>query len=221
MTARGSIMKTGKRHTLLLFRNKYRSHRALYLIVFLLCMGLYTFLYLVPDNLVALDVVNKILPYAWIALVAGSIAFIVFLFRMIASQIPYIQCFDNNFKIQTPLYPIVFSYRRVKETRPNALFEIFKKDKVSGREARFLEQYSGQMALIVELDGFPMPLNWLKFWMTNLMFTPDGRGIVVWVQDWMTLNREFGDFKDKWRDRRTGKDQETKLSPYARFIREQ
>ena len=209
-------MKTGKRHSLLLFRNKYRSHRGLYLMVFLLCMGLYLFLYLAPDNLV--KPILGLWPYAWILLVVGSIAFVLFLFRMIASQIPYIQCTEKNFKIQTPLYPIVFSYRRVKETRPNALFEVFKKDKVSKQEARFLEKYSGQTAVIVEMDGFPMSLKWLKFWMTNLMFTQDGQSLVVWVQDWMTLNRELSDFKDKWRDRHMGKDQET-LSPYARLIR--
>jgi hypothetical protein len=219
MTAGGQIMKKGKRHTLLLFRNKYRSDRALYFLVFLACVGLYLLLYLGPADLVAR------LPqwppqFDWILLAIGAAAFMIFMFRMIASRIPFIQCTEKNFKVQTPLYPVVFSYRRVKETRPNALFEVFKKDKVSKQEARFLEKYSGQTAVIVEMDGFPMSLKWMKFWMTNLMFTPDGQGLVLWVQDWMTLNRELSDFKDKWRDRHMGKDQET-LSPYARLIRGQ
>lgn len=211
------MMKTGKRHTLLLFRNKYQSHRLLYFLVFVLCIGLYLFLYLGPADLVAR------LPqwppqYDWILLAIGAIAFVLFVFRLVASLIPYLQCSEKNFKIQTPLYPIVFSYRRVKETRPNALFEIFKKDNVSRQDAHFLEKYSGQTAVIVEMEGYPMPLNWLKFWMTDLMFTPDGRGLVLWVEDWMTLNRELGDFKDKWRNRHLGKDQEA-LSPYARMVK--
>ena len=212
-------MNKGKRHTLSLFRNKYRSHRALYLAVFLLCMGLYAFLYLAPDNLVA--PILGLWPYAWIILLIGSIAFVLFLFRLIASQIPYIQCTETNFIIQTPLYPIVFSYKRVQGTRPNALFEIFKKDKVSRREARFLEKYAGQTAIVVDLTSYPMSLRWLKFWMTKLMFTPDGRGLVLWVQDWMTLNRELSDFKDKWRDRNSKKDDRVSLSPYARMLKDQ
>jgi hypothetical protein len=213
-------MKKGKRHSLLLFRNKYRSDRALYFIVFFLCIGLYLFLYLAPPELVLRLPVQWPPQYDWILLAIGSVSFVIFVFRIVASQIPFIQCTEKNFKIQTPLYPIVFSYRRVKETRPNALFEVFKKDKVSKQDARFLEKYSGQTAVIVEMDGFPMPLNWMKFWMTNLMFTPDGQGLVLWVQDWMTLNRELSDYKDKWRDRHMGKDQE-KLSPYARLTRGQ
>ena len=200
------MMKTGKRHTLVLFRNKYRSHGALYFLVFLLCTGLYLFLYLGPADLVA-RFPQWPPQYDWILLAIGSIAFVLFVFRLVASQIPFIQCTEENFKIQTPLYPIVFSYRRVKGTRPNALFEVFRKDDVSGQEARFLEKYSGQTAIIVEMDGYPLSLDWLKFWMTNLMFTPDGRGIVLWVEDWMTLNRELSDFKDKWRNRYLGKDQ--------------
>ena len=63
-----------------------------------------------------------------------------------------------------------------------------------------------------------MPLNWLKFWMTDLMFTPDGRGLVLWVEDWMTLNRELGDFKDRWRERNMKKEDEV-MSPYMRIIK--
>jgi hypothetical protein len=214
-------MNKGKRHLLLLFRNKYRSNRALYFAVFFACIGLYLFLYLAPEDLVLRLPVQWPPQVDWILLAIGSIAFVIFLFRMIASQIPYVQCAETNFKIQTPLYPIVFSYKRVQGTRPNALFEIFKKDKVSRREAHFLEKYAGQTAIVVDLAGYPMSLRWLKFWMTNLMFTPDGRGLVLWVQDWMTLNRELSDFKDKWRDRNSKKDDRISLSPYARMLKDQ
>jgi len=215
-------MDRGKRHILLLFRNKYRSHRALYLAVFLLCIGLYAFLYLAPDNLIKpiLDLGPTVWKYTWIILLVAGIAFVLFLFRLIASRIPYVQCTEKNFKVQTPLYPIVFSYKRVQATRPNALFEIFKKDKVSGSQARFLEKYSGQTAIVVDMTSLPMSLRWLKFWMTDLMFSSDGRSVVLWVQDWMTLNRELSDFKDKWRDRNMKKDDAIALSPYARFLKD-
>ena len=34
------------------------------------------------------------------------------------------------------------------------------------------------------------------------MFTPDNRALVLWVEDWMMLNRELSDFKDRWRERK-------------------
>ena len=41
----------------------------------------------------------------------------------------------------------------------------------------------------------------MKFWMSRLMFTADNQALVFWVEDWMTLNRELSDFKDRWRER--------------------
>jgi hypothetical protein len=52
------------------------------------------------------------------------------------------------------------------------------------------------------------------------MFTSDNRGLVLWVEDWMTLNRELGDFKDRWRDRKTGRDEGPAASLYGQIMRD-
>ena len=205
----------GKRHTLLLFRTRYRRYRAWYLFASLIFIGVYVLV-----NQLPLDVAERFpwtAQYDWILLLIGSILFLLFLGRTIAGEIPYVQCTERNLKIQTPFLPLYFSYRRVKETRPNALFEIFRRDKVSRREARFLEKVAGQTAIIVDMNGYPMSMTWMKFWMSNLMFTPDGLGLVLWVQDWMMLNRELSDFKDHWRDRKLKRDEPPPISPYSRL----
>jgi hypothetical protein len=35
----------------------------------------------------------------------------------------------------------------------------------------------------------------------RLVFSSDNRALVLWVEDWMTLNREISDYKDRWRER--------------------
>ena len=212
-------METGKRHPLLLFRARYRRQRGLYFIVALALFGLYVLVKLLPPD------IGQRFPWAadsdWILLLFGAIIFIIAVFRWIAGVIPYVQCSERNLKIQTPLYPIVISYKRVKETRPNPLFQIFPKEKLSRRDGQLVLNLktAGQTAIVVDMTSWPMSLPWMKFWMSNLMFTPDGRGLVLWVEDWMTLNRELSDFKDRWRDRRLGRD-ESSASLYSQVMRD-
>jgi hypothetical protein len=204
----------GKRHLLLLFRQKYHSHKAVYFFAALAAFGLYLFIYLGPA-----DAVSRIPwspKYDWIVLAIATLIALLFVFRLVASRIPYVQCTELNIRIQTPFLPVVISYARVRETRPNALFEIFKRDKVSRREARFLEKISGQTAIVVDVNSLPMSIGWLKFWMSNLMFTPGNDGLVLWVEDWMTLNRELADFKDRWRERHMS---QADSNPYNRIAR--
>lgn len=196
------MKQAGKRHTLLVFRKRYRDHRGLYFFVALMFFGLYVLINLLPLE------VSRRFPWQgefdWVLLAIGAVIFGVGLFRWIASEIPYVQCTEKNLKIQTPLYPIVISYRRVKETRPNPLFQIYHREKLTRGERNLVlaDKVGGQTAIVVDMVSWPMSLGWLKFWMTNLMFTPDNRGLVLWVEDWMTLNRELSDFKDRWRDRK-------------------
>ena len=45
-------------------------------------------------------------------------------------------------------------------------------------------------------------MRWMRFWLGNLVFSSDNRALVLWVDDWMALNRELSDYKDRWRERR-------------------
>jgi len=212
-------MENGKRHPLLLFRTRYRRQRGLYFVAALALIGLYVLIKVLPP-----DISQRfawLADNSWLLVLLGVIVFIIAVFRWIAGVIPYVQCTERNLKIQSPLYPIVISYKRVKETRPNPLFQIFPKEKLSRRDGQLLLNLKtgGQPALVVDMISWPMSLRWMKFWMSSLMFTPDGRGLVLWVEDWMTLNRELSDYKDRWRDRRLGRD-ESSTSLYSQVMRD-
>jgi hypothetical protein len=203
-------MKQGKRHSLLVFRRRYRNHRGLYFSVAIFFFAFYAVLNLLPAAF------WERLPwgpaYDWILLAASGGVFVLAMFRWIAGEIPYVQCTAQNLKIQTSLYPIVISYKRMKATRPNPLFQVYHRDQLSRAERRLVldDKVGGQTAIVIDMVSWPMRLPHLKFWLSNLLVTPDNRGLVLWVEDWMTLNRELGDFKDRWRGRQAGHD---KMSP--------
>ena len=194
-------MQTGKRHALLVFKTRYRKNRSLYFIAALALIALYAAIHLLPGSIW----VNTpwVPEFDWLLLLAAVVVLAIAVFRWFAGRVPYIQCSARNIKIQTPLYPVVISYKRLQETRPNTLFHVFGNAKLSrGEKSTVLgDKVGGQAVLVVDMASWPMSLRWMKFWMSRLMFTPDNRALVLWVEDWMTLNRELSDYKDRWRER--------------------
>ncbi len=195
-------MDAGKKHPLYAYRMRYRRNRGLYFVVAIAVLALYAAIHLLPaETWVNVPWVHQI---DWLLLLIGIVVLVLAIFRIVAGAVPYVQCSERNIKIQAPIYQVVFSYKRVRGTRPNTLFHVFEKGGLSRGERKFVldDKYGGQTAVIVEMDSWPLSLRWMRFWLGNLVFSSDNRALVLWVEDWMTLNREISDYKDRWRERR-------------------
>ena len=195
-------MDAGKKHPLLVYRIRYQRHRGLYFIAAFALFAFYGALHLLPPETWA-----AIPPWVndlnWLLVPIGGVVLALAIFRLLASSIPYVQCSERNIKIQAPLYQVVFSYKRVRETHPNTLFHMFEDAKLSrgARNFVFSDQYGGHTAIVIEMNSWPMSVRLMRFWLGNLVFAPDSRALVLWVEDWMGLNRELSDYKDRWRER--------------------
>ena len=195
-------MDTGRNHPLLAFRLRYRRQRGLYFGVALAVLALVAAIQLLPaETWVNVPWVHDL---DWLLLLVGIVVLVMAVFRVIAASVPYVQCSERNIKLQAPLYQLVFSYKRVRETRPNTLFYVFDKGGLSRGERKFAldDKIGGQTAVIVEMNSWPMSMRWMRFWLGNLVFSSDNRALVLWVEDWMALNREISDYKDRWRERK-------------------
>lgn len=200
-------METGKKHPLLAYRIRYRRNRGLYFFVAAVVLAVFVASRLLPVetwNTEPWSNVWWVHDYDWVWLIIGIGVLAYAIFRIIAGSIPYVQCSERNIKIQAPVYQVVFSYKRVHETRPNTLFHVFEKGGLTRGERKFVldDKYGGQTAVIVEVYNWPMSLRWMRFWLGNLVFSSDNRALVLWVEDWMGLNRELSDYKDRWRERK-------------------
>jgi hypothetical protein len=214
-------MDAGKKHPLLVYRIRYRQHRGLYFVVAIALFALYGALHLLPPETWApVPWVNDL---DWLLLPIGGVVLAIAIFRLLAASIPYVQCSERNIKIQAPLYQVVFSYKRVRESRPNTLFHMFEKSKLSRGARNFVlsDQYGGHTAVVIEMNSWPMSVRVMRFWLGNLVFAADSRALVLWVEDWMALNREISDYKDRWREReRERKRQEQIGAPSANLYQE-
>jgi hypothetical protein len=138
-------------------------------------------------------------------LIAGGLIFVLgvarYLLTRTFSRLAYVQCTARNIKIQTPAIPIVFSYKRIADTRPTTLRELFPPEKQKGMRRKMLEELWGETVIVVELKGYPMSKAWLRQLMGPFLLMPRGTGFVFMVKDWMGLNRQIADYLEQWRAR--------------------
>jgi hypothetical protein len=210
-------MDTGRKHPLLAYRVRYRRHLGLYFGAALAVLALYAAIRLLPAETWAN--VPWVRDLDWLLLLVGLAVLVIAVLRVIAASFPYVQCSERNIKIQGPLYQVVFSYKRLRETRPNTLFYVFEKGRLSRGERKFVldDKIGGQTAVIVEMNSWPASMRWMRFWLGNLVFSADNRALVLWVEDWMALNREISDYQGRWRER---KKQARAGGPSANLYRE-
>ena len=191
------MKRKGKKHRLLIYGRVHRQRRWSMLIAGLLFIGLYAL-----PNFVDAETQRKLWPSQFdvVFLLLGIIALLIFLYKLVAPRLAYVQCTERNIRVQTPLYPLTLSYRRVAQTRPNQWGQLYPPEMTKRGQRRLLDGIRGESVLILDLNGWPVSRRFLRWWIPDVMFSPQGDGLVLWVPDWMTLNREISDFVDRRRD---------------------
>jgi hypothetical protein len=189
-----------KRFPLLLYSHYHHIHRGLSIMLILLGLVLAAtaiLIWLIRPRNISGDVS--------LVLRVGILIFILglgrYLLTLAFSRLAYVQCTPRNIKIQTPLMPVVFSYKRIVDTRPTALRDLYPPEKQKGARRKMLEESWGETVVVVELKGYPMSRAWLQQLMGPFLLTPKGTGFVFLVKDWMGLNRQITDYLEQWRAR--------------------
>jgi hypothetical protein len=207
-------MKRGKRHPLLAYHYVHRQRRNLFLFSTVVFLGLFSLPFVLPA-----DLAQKLWPpeFDGLFLAGGILSLLVFAFKVVAPRLAYIRCAERNIRLQTPFFPVFIAYKRIANTRPNQWGNIYPPEKRKGRLRRTIEPIVGAEVIVIDLKGWPAPRGWLRLWIPDLMFSPDGAGLVLWVADWMALSRELRDFSDRRRDTLIGPKEEASL--YAKLKR--
>lgn len=196
---------TGRRHPLLVYDAVHRPRRTLYLITALVLLVLYlAIVWPLFDQALLLTVWNALPNYDLIVLILSILFFLMFLYKLVAPRLAYVRCADKNVRLQTPFFPVFLSYRRIIDIRPHQWGRVYPPEKRTRRQRRLMEQIGGAEVIILDLSGWPVPIGWLKLWIPDVMFSPDGAGLILWTKDWMALSRELRDFKDRRRDALAG-----------------
>jgi hypothetical protein len=142
-------------------------------------------------------------PFHPLALIPGMVALVILAYTYLARRLAWVQCRPNHLRIQTPLYPLVVSYSRIKGVRPQTFAQVFDPAGEKKARRRWLHPYWGRTALVLDLSKYPMARAWLRLWFSPYLLAPDFTGFVFLVKDWMALSRQLDDFRSDWEMRRT------------------
>ncbi|MFQ6101791.1 MAG: hypothetical protein ACE5OS_11245 [Anaerolineae bacterium] len=147
-------------------------------------------------------------PFRVLTLVPALVSLVLLAYIYLARRLAWIQCRPNHLRIQTPFYPLVVSYGRIKGVRPNRFAQIFSPAKEKEARRRWLRPYWGKTVLVVELSKYPISKAWLRLWFSPYLLAPDFAGFVFLVEDWMALSRQLDESRSAWEMRRAARRQE-------------
>lgn len=178
-----------KRFQLLVYRRYHQVHSGLS--KFLIGFGLLLLIGAIAIKVfwsseVGADALETMLLGSGAILVLGVLRF---LFTFLVSKTAYVEC-KKVLRIRTPFLPLDISYKRIRNTRPSTLRDIFPPEKQK-RNRKLLETYWGETVVMIELTKLPMPPGFLKAIMGPYLFDPAGNGLVLLVDDWMGFSQSL------------------------------
>ena len=146
-------------------------------------------------------------PLRPLTLVPAAVAVVLLAYTFLARRLAWVQCRPNHLRIQTPLYPLVVSYRRIQAVRPQTFSEVFAPALEKKARRRWLRPYWRHTALVIDVLKFPVAKAWLRLWFSPYLLAPDTTGFVFLVEDWMALSRQLDDFRTEWEMERAARRQ--------------
>ena len=141
-------------------------------------------------------------PFRLLTLAPAILSLVLLVYVFLARRLAWVQCRSNHLRIQTPFYPLVVSYARVKVVRPIPFNKVFDPREEKEARRRWLLPYWGKTVVVVELSKYPVGKAWLRLWFSPYLLAPNFTGFVFLVEDWMTFSRQVDEFRSAWEMRR-------------------
>jgi hypothetical protein len=103
----------------------------------------------------------------------------------------YVQPFGDHLRLVTPFLRLNISYKRFRRASTTNMGAVFPPKSVSNWQAEILEPLLPMTALLIELNGYPMPQSSLRLFLSPLFFKDKTPHLVILVEDWMGLSGEL------------------------------
>lgn len=133
-------------------------------------------------------------------LAGGLVSLAAWLMAWLGPRTAYVQARSDHLRVQTPIYRMKVSYRRIHNTRPIDLVRTFPPSSTRRAWRKDLAPFYGGTALGVDLRGYPLGRLTMRLFFHPLLFTPDQPGLLLIVPDWMALSRQLSARLDLWRN---------------------
>ncbi|MGB2896106.1 MAG: hypothetical protein WBB65_08080 [Anaerolineales bacterium] len=183
------------RYRLLLYQELVGRHARKALLLSFLLLGLWT--------LVDIGYAHWLEPSSQRWLFAGGlIAFAYWLFARFGPGLAYAQAHQDHLRLQTPIFRLNISYRRIINTRPIVFGKLFPPESMPRRDRRPMMPFLGVTALGIDLHGWPLPAWLLRLFLSRYMLANDQIGFILLIEDWMRFSTQLTSLLGEWRTSR-------------------
>ena len=136
----------------------------------------------------------------------GGLVFVFTLFLFIIRKAAYVQPFGTYLRLVTPFLRINISYRRFRGSTTTEMRALFPPKSISGWRKEIITPLSGMTAIVINLNGYPVPPLLLRLFLSPFFFKDKTPHLVLLVKDWLRFSTELESM-------RLGRGQEDKARP--------
>jgi hypothetical protein len=129
----------------------------------------------------------------------GLVALACALFVWVGPVTSYVQPRKDHLRLQTPIYRVVISYRRVLGTRPVDLTKLYPPSSLRPSQRRLIQPLFGRTAIVVDVQDLPVPKLVMRLFLNRFFFPPDHIGLVLLVDKWSELSQQLSTRIDSYR----------------------
>jgi len=121
----------------------------------------------------------------------GGLVLVFTLFLFIIRKAAYVRPFPTYLRLATPFLRINISYRRFRGTTTSELRALFPPTSLSGWRRDIVAPISGMTAIVINLNGYPVPPFVLRWFLSPFFFKDKTPHIVILVKDWLRFSAEL------------------------------
>jgi hypothetical protein len=194
------MSRNGHRHRLVLYTQtlnrwwKFTLMIGIILLVLAICMGA------LPIQLPAYLSISVSDLTVWIISGAGVYAIMLSLFLITIRKLAYVQPLKTHLRLVTPFLQFNISYRRIRHASSVEMQHLFPIKKYKGWQQQLLWPLAGQTAIVLEMQGWPLPRRVLSQFLSPFFFPDKSSRLALLVPKWMDFSTEMESFRSTWFD---------------------
>jgi hypothetical protein len=121
----------------------------------------------------------------------GGLVFVFTLFLFIILKAAYVRAFPTYLRLVTPFLRINISYRRFRGTTTSEIRALFPPTSLSGWQREIIAPISGMTAIVINLNGYPVPPFVLRWFLSPFFFKDKTPHIIILVKEWLRFSAEL------------------------------
>lgn len=121
----------------------------------------------------------------------GVFALGITIFLFIIRKAAYVKPYKDHLRLVTPFLRLHISYRRFRSTTTTTMQALFPPASISGWQREIIAPLASMTALVINLNGYPMPPIMLRLFLSPFFFKDKTPHLVILVEDWLRFSAEL------------------------------